>query len=454
VSDRRPTALQRISAVIALATLTAGVALIFVGWIQNLGPLLLLLVGLIVVILGAWDLLTRRGPYRFGAGLLVLSGVGLLVGGFIWADLSLLRAAVVLVLGLISVGSGRIALGRGGRADGSAHITSHVVTTPRHPALIMNLKSGGGKAERFHLAEQCRKRGIESIILAPGDDLEELAEDAVRRGVDVIGMAGGDGSQAVVATVASRHHVPFVVVPAGTRNHFALDLGLDRDDVVGALDAFHGGSERRVDPASVNGRTFVNNATLGLYAKIVQSPEYRDAKRRTVVESFPELLGPDAPGPDLRFTEPDGTAHATADVILVSNNPYELQRFAGRGTRERLDRGILGVAVATIDDAKDAARFASLELAGQLHRFPGWAEWTVERFEIGADGPVEIGIDGEALRMDPPLVFEVSPGVLRVRLPLHAPGQSPAARAVHLASRSTIVTLAGVARGKAPPAAE
>ena len=262
-------------------------------------------------------------------------------------------------------------------------------------------------------------------------------------------MAGGDGSQALVATVASRHDIPYVVVPAGTRNHFALDLGLDRDDVVGALDAFHEGVEHRVDLASVNGRTFVNNATLGLYAKIVQSPEYRDAKRKTVVDSLPELLGPDAAGPDLQFAEPDGTAHSTADVILVSNNPYELQRFAGRGTRERLDRGVLGVAVPPSMTPRRRPGSCPLELAGQLHRFPGWAEWTVDRFEIGSDGPVEIGIDGEALRMDPPLVFETSPGVLRVRLPVHAPGKSPAARAVHLASGSTIVALAGVARGVA-----
>ena len=123
-----------------------------------------------------------------------------------------------------------------------------------------------------------RARGIEPIVLERGDDLTQLATDAIARGADVIGMAGGDGSQALVATVASQHGIPHVCVPAGTRNHFALDLGLDRDDVVGALDAFHHGLERRVDLAQVNGRVFVNNASMGLYAKIVQSPAYRDAK--------------------------------------------------------------------------------------------------------------------------------------------------------------------------------
>ncbi len=148
----------------------------------------------------------------------------------------------------------------------------------------MNPKSGGGKAERYRLADECAVRGIEPIILERGDDLLQLARDAIARGADVIGMAGGDGSQALVATVAAEHDIPHVCVPAGTRNHFALDLGIDRDDVVGALDAFFDGVERRVDLARVNGRVFVNNAWMGLYAKIVQSEAYRDAKLKTAAE--------------------------------------------------------------------------------------------------------------------------------------------------------------------------
>jgi diacylglycerol kinase family enzyme len=136
----------------------------------------------------------------------------------------------------------------------------------------MNPKSGGGKVERFNLVEEARRRGIEPVVLAPGDDLLELAERAVAGGADVVGMAGGDGSQALVAGVAAAHGVGFVCVPAGTRNHLAMDLGLDRDDVVGALDAYGAAVERRIDLGLVGDRVFVNNATMGLYAKIVQSP--------------------------------------------------------------------------------------------------------------------------------------------------------------------------------------
>jgi diacylglycerol kinase family enzyme len=188
--------------------------------------------------------------------------------------------------------------------------------------LIMNLRSGGGKATHFHLQEHCSHRGIEAIVLQPGDDLVALAERAVDRGADVLGMAGGDGSQALVAGVAARRGVAMVVVPAGTRNHLALDLGLDRDDVVGALDAFGEAVEQSMDLAEVNGRVFVTNVSLGLYAAIVRSPEYRDAKVDTTLSALPSALGPGSRPFDLRFTGPDGEPHDGTHILQISNNPY------------------------------------------------------------------------------------------------------------------------------------
>jgi diacylglycerol kinase family enzyme len=433
--------------VVALASLVGAILVLLVGGISNLDALVLVVIGLIVAVIGGWDTLTRRGGLRIGGLVLAGVGLGLLIGGLSRADLSLPRATAAVVLGVVSVAAARTALGRGAPADRPPQGPPSGAVTCTQPVLIMNLKSGGGKAERFGLESECARRGIEPIVLQPGDDLLQLAEDAINRGADVIGMAGGDGSQALVATVAARHDLPFVVVPAGTRNHFALDLGLDRDDVVGALDAYADGVERRIDLASVNGRVFVNNATLGVYAEIVQSPAYRNAKRKTAATMLPDLLGPEAARVALRFSEPSGTAHSVADVILVSNNPYELHRPSGRGSRARLNAGVLGVAIATIANAKESAKFASFELTGQLRRLPGWLEWTASRFEVDADGPVAIGIDGEAVRMDPPLVFDTLPSVLRVRLPPHA-GRSPAARAVHPASRTTIVGLARVVAGR------
>jgi diacylglycerol kinase family enzyme len=113
-----------------------------------------------------------------------------------------------------------------------------------------------------------------------------------------------------------------------------------------------------------------------------------------------------------------------------------------------MDLGALGVVAVRLSDARDAARFVALEATGQIRRFPGWLEWAAPRFQVDSGGPVEIGVDGEALRMDPPLVFETVPGVLRVRLPRRALGLSPAGRAVHLLSGSTITQLGLVVAGR------
>src|SRR6478672_11346360 len=151
----------------------------------------------------------------------------------------------------------------------------------RRPVLFVNPRSGDGKAARARVAERAREKGIEAVILAPGQDLDALAREAVAAGADALGMAGGDGSLAVVAAVAAAHGIPFVCVPAGTHNHFALDVGVDRHDVIGALDALTDGVERQIDMAEVDGRAFLNNASLGIYGDAVRSPAYRDAKVRT-----------------------------------------------------------------------------------------------------------------------------------------------------------------------------
>src|SRR5262249_20352018 len=160
------------------------------------------------------------------------------------------------------------------------------------------------------------------------------------------------------------------------------------------------GVERRVDLARVNGRIFVNNASMGLYAKIVQSPEYRDAKLKTAAGMLPDMLGPEARPFDLRFVGPGGVECPSAHLILVSNNPYELDHLSGRGTRERMNLGTLGLAAARIAGAREAVEFIGLETAGRIRSFRGWLEWEAPRFQVDSGQPVEIGIDGEALRMD------------------------------------------------------
>jgi diacylglycerol kinase family enzyme len=432
----RPPWRSRIAAAVALI---APVVMAVVAAVALAGDVLVavLAVGLVLACSAAsWFALTRRGPRRaVGAALAGLSGVGLIV-----VLVANWRGVVVLValLWLLAVFglAARYALGRTGEtAVGGAAGAVVPVGAAGSSVLIVNLKSGGGKAERYDLAAQARRRGIEPVVLQPGDDLLELAESAIARGAQVIGMAGGDGSQALVATVAARHDIAHVCIPAGTRNHFALDLGLDRDDVVGALDAFTDGVERRIDLARVNDRVFVNNASLGVYAKVVQSDAYRDAKLETWTRMLPDLLGPDAAPIDLEFTAPDGSRCDDAPLVLVSNNPYQVTSLAGAGTRERIDTGQLGVLAARVRSAADVSKLVALELVGQVGRFPGLLSWSTQEFEVRSAGPVEVGLDGEALMLDPPLLFVSLPGALRVRLP-RTVGLAPGARAAALTTNN------------------
>ena len=282
--------------------------------------------------------------------------------------------------------------------------------------LFINPRSGDGKAARARLDERARDSGIAAVTLVPGQDLAALAGDAVAAGADLLGMAGGDGSLAVVATVAAAHGIPFVCVPAGTRNHFALDVGVDRRDVTGALDAFTGGVERRIDVAEVNGRMFLNNLSLGIYGDAVRSPAYREAKVRTLVETATEVMGPSAGGLTLNLTDDLGHEHRYPAIVLVSNNPYAVDRPLVRGTRPALDSGQLGIIV--------------LDTPGDGRVVPGRA-WSAPRLEVNASAPLHAGVDGEAVDLDPPLRFAIRPAALRVRISPRHPGASPSAR-LHL----------------------
>ena len=213
------------------------------------------------------------------------------------------------------------------------------VDPPRRPVLFVNPRSGGGKAARAGLAERARERGVEAVVLDPGQDLAALARDAAAGGADVLGVAGGDGSLAVVAAVAAAHGIAFACVPAGTRNHFALDVGVDRHDLTGALDAFTDGVERQIDVAEVNGRMFLNNVSLGIYGQAVRRPAYRDAKVRTLLATAEEVLGPSGEAPALRLADDAGREYRGPAVVLVSNNPYALDNPLAPGTRPALDTG-------------------------------------------------------------------------------------------------------------------
>ncbi len=396
---------RRLAAIGALLLGVGGLAVAVVEAVQEFPRGLVALACVVAGITAAWYGLLRTGALRL-AGLLA-GVVGLGAALALLASDGLLEEALVVAALVLS---GALA-----RAAFNVRVRLPSRPAPQRPVLFFNPKSGGGKAEKFSLADEAQARGIKPIELARGQDLEQLVRVAVADGADGLAMAGGDGSQAVVAAIAAELDLPYACVPAGTRNHFALDLGVDREDVVGALDAFVDGGEHRVDLAEVNGRVFVNNVSLGLYAEAVQQSGYRDAKLLTLLDTVPKMLGPKGAGLDLRWTGPGGHEHSSGAVILVSNNRYRLGKAVGSGTRPRIDDALLGITVLGAPSG-----------SGRPVQRP-WREWTAPAFEVDAEHPVAAGIDGEAAQLQPPLRFQVRPGVLRVRIASQHPGASPSA---------------------------
>lgn len=282
----------------------------------------------------------------------------------------------------------------------------------------MNPRSGGGKVGEHALVERAEALGARVILLDLDNDPDPaaLARKALADGADLLGVAGGDGTQALVAGVAAEHGVPFMVLSAGTRNHFAMDLGLDRDNPVSGLDALRDGVEIRVDLGDVAGRPFVNTVSFGTYAEIVQSPEYRDAKASTALDRLPDLL---AGGAGARLSaRADEQQLEAPQALLVSNNPYILADPLGVGRRSRLDGGELGVIAVRIEGAAQAA-----ELALRGERASGITSLTSRRVTVEADTEsIPVAVDGEALMLPQPVVCTVRPGALRMRVPKHRPG--------------------------------
>ena len=423
----RPASAERWLARLALLALlvAALLPLAAAGWRGLLLPFVI--AGLLVlVVIGAWLALAHRGAVR-------VVGVVLAVGSVVTTAVLTIRAhllwvvVVCAVLLVLSAVAGRAALRRGVLAPYRA--VELAVEPPSRPFLIMNPRSGGGKVVRFGLREKAESLGAEVAVLAgPGTvDVAQLARDAVARGADLLGVAGGDGTQALVAAVAAEHDVPLLVISAGTRNHFALDLGLDREDPSTCLEALRDGVEVRVDLGDVNGRPFVNNVSFGAYAAIVERPEYREEKLKTTLDLLPDLLT-SAAGPRL-VARADAVTMQGPQALLVSNNPYNTGDVAGLGRRPRIDGGVLGVIGVRAANAVQAARM----LRGR--KAAGLTLVVADEVVVDADAAeIPAGVDGESVRLATPVRCRVQPGALRVRVPRDRPGVPPPTPSLQLSA--------------------
>ena len=423
-ADRKQVRRARTLAQLALVGAAAAVVFLLTAVLLHDGvlPLLIGLATLVLAGVGGWWFVSRRGVLRWiGAAVAIAAPIAMIVlyavDGF-W-----LNAVIVVALWVLALVCARAAL-RIDAARRAAARTAEPAPPPSRPVLIMNPKSGDGKVEKFGLAEKARALGAEVVLLDPSQpqDVEDIARKAVDKGADLLGVAGGDGTQALVAAVAAEHRVPFLVLAAGTRNHFAMDLGLDRDDPATGLDALRDGEELRVDLGDLAGRPFVNTASFGAYAQIVQSPEYRDSKSGTMLNQLPDLIGPGGDAETLRV-EADGDQLPEPQVLLVSNNPYAETETLGGGRRPHLDRGLLGVVGVHVEGSVAAAELAVLGTSSRAVTVR-----TAHEVRVDAEsGLIPVAVDGEALELPTPVVCTIRPRVLRVRVPRGRPGAVPKA---------------------------
>jgi len=400
-----------------LSFLFVGLAVVFVAVFAELKSLTMLAVGLVgavVSLAAAYFFLSRRGVWRWlSLAVFVLTPIAVIA---VFALRNLLWVAVVAAaIWLLASMTARLALVRD---HPDWRMPEHPAEPPaQHPYLIMNPKSGGGKVEKFDLKRKAEERGAEVFLIDGSEpvDVAKVAREAVTRGADLLGVAGGDGTQALVAGIAAEHGIPFVVISAGTRNHFALDLGLDREDPSNCLGALSDGVELRVDLGVINGQTFVNNASFGAYAEVVETPAYRGDKLNTTLNLLPDLLQGQR---GIRLSaRADDTEIRSPQALLVANNPYGTGDLAGLGRRARLDRGILGVVGVKVDSARQATGL----LRGR--RAAGLKVLTAEQIEVTADEQqIPVGVDGESILMSTPVTCTISARALRVWVPRDRPG--------------------------------
>lgn len=411
----------RFVVVAAIATLGLIVISIAELALTSLVILILLILALASGAFGAWLIFTGTNM-RLVVGWIFLTLSAVAVVGFLYQltsnlnDPLLVRIIVLLLLYTFLVGVLRREYWRQKR------LTAQAKSPKKLPSavLIINPKSGGGRAIKANIPQKAKKLEITTIITQKGDSIEELARQAVTDGAKILGVSGGDGTLGAVAKVAIEEDLPLVVLPGGTRCHFARDVGFDPKDISDALVSFHG-VERRVDVGSINGRIFLNNASFGLYADVVDKPEYRNHKVRTTREVLRSLLNGDTPYYPLDFSDDKRKKHQHAAQILVGVNAYETVNIFELGRRHEMDRGVLQItAVMKLTDELIGQMMGTIVLNQSFEDSnTGHVEqWEATKFSVNSKNKkLVVGVDGEREEYATPVKLEILPKALRLMVP-------------------------------------
>lgn len=409
--------------VIAAALATLG--LIVISTVElaftSFFTLILLVVALGLGAFGAWLIFTGTNKrLAIGWTLLAVSSIAT-VGSFYelttnLSDPLLLRIVVLFLLYSFLVGILRREYWRQKRLNAQGKSTKTLPSA----VLIINPKSGDGRAIKANIPQKASKLGITTIITKKGDSIEGLARKAVSDGAKILGVSGGDGTLGAVAKVAIEENLPLVVLPGGTRCHFARDIGFDPKEIGDALASFHG-IERRVDVGSINGRIFLNNASFGLYADVVDKPDYRNHKVRTTREVLRSLLNGDTPYYALSFTDDKQKKHRHAAQILVGINAYETVNIFEFGRRRAMNQGILQItAVTKLTDELIGQMMGTIVLNQSFEDSnTGHVEqWEAAKFSVNSKSKqLVVGVDGEREEYTAPVTIKILPKALRLMVP-------------------------------------
>ena len=287
--------------------------------------------------------------------------------------------------------------------------------------VLHNLESGTRRIDTDRIAALMQAAGLQACVkgVMPAE-LADAAAAAVRDGAHTIVAAGGDGTVGTVASVVAESRRTFGVLPVGTLNHFARDAGIPLD-LVAAVQTIAGGRTRQVDIGQVNGRNFLNNCSIGLYPRIVKR---RDGQRHRLGRGRWFAMALAAISVFRRYplvkvtVQIDGrTVRCTSPLVFVGNNRYEIN-LLDLGRRRALDGGVLSVYLANAPSRWSFLRMMLRGLTGRLHQDRDFQTMLVTSFTIESRKKrLRVAIDGEVVRIKPPLTFHSKAGALRVVAP-------------------------------------
>jgi YegS/Rv2252/BmrU family lipid kinase len=288
-------------------------------------------------------------------------------------------------------------------------------------ATILINRGGGSVGETRAIRDALDASGIEGDVeVVDGADLHQAAEKAVAEGVGLIVAGGGDGTISCVAGAVAGTRTKLGVLPLGTLNHFARDLGIPVDlDEAAKLIA--SGRTRRVDVAEVNGRVFINNSAIGVYPLMVSD---RDEQQEKLGRKKRLAMAIAAARTLLRFssrrlelTANDRKAQIDTPLLFVGNNDYRLE-LPGSGTRESLDSGELCVMVLRRKSRLGFLFAAARSLAGRERPADIAKLDDVRQLRVDSKhSRLTISLDGETAEMETPLSYRIRPGALEVIAP-------------------------------------